>query len=275
MRQIAFYGKGGSGKSTIVSNLSAVCAGAGKKVLQVGCDPKHDSTRSLLAGARPETAVELFQRKRPETISADELVFKGSFGIDCIEVGGPDPGAGCAGLGIIKTLELVKSLKLLDRDYDYIFFDVLGDVVCGGFATPLRLKFAEEVYVVISGEMMSLYAANNICRGIVRYAKTGKVRLAGFIGNQRSSGAPTEILADFAARLGSELTFMMPWSSSLIEAERAGKTIVEFAPDSETAGLFRKLAEKVENNSSGCVPEPMTDEEFETFFRRTPEPDRN
>ncbi len=268
MRKIAFYGKGGAGKSTIVSNLSVVAAEAGKKVLQVGCDPKHDSTRSLLGGARPATAVELFQKKRPEKICADELVFKGVLGIDCIEVGGPEPGAGCAGLGIIKTMELMKSLGLMSRNYDFIFFDVLGDVVCGGFATPMRLKFADEVYVVISGEMMSLYAANNICRGILRYAKMGKVRLGGFIGNQRSPGAPTEILTAFADRIGAPLVFLMPWSSDLPEAERARKTAVEFAPDSETARRFRRLAEKIDNNTGQCIPEPMTDEEFESFFAR-------
>ncbi|HOO57585.1 MAG TPA: nitrogenase iron protein NifH [bacterium] len=273
MRQIAFYGKGGSGKSTIASNLSVVAAAAGKKVLQVGCDPKHDSTRSLLGGNRPATAVELLREKRPEKIRADELVFSGSFGIDCIEVGGPEPGAGCAGLGIIKTMELIKSLKLLDRNYDYIFFDVLGDVVCGGFAAPMRLKFADEVYVVISGEMMSLYAANNICRGILRYARTGKVRLGGFIGNQRSSGIQTEILARFADRLGSQTVFLMPWSKEMINAERAGKTVVEFSPDSDTADRFRQLAERIENNTGQCIPEPMSDEEFEDFFRNNVEPD--
>lgn len=266
MRQIAFYGKGGSGKSTIASNLSVVFAASGKKVMQVGCDPKHDSTRSLLMGRRPATAVELFQKNRPDSINADDLVFKGSLEIDCIEVGGPEPGAGCAGLGIIKTLELMKSLGLPGDDTDYVIFDVLGDVVCGGFATPLRLRFADEVYIILSAEMMSLYAANNICRGVIRYTKTGKVRLGGFIGNQRSAGSQTEILEKFAERLGSTLIFQMPWSAALAEAERAGKTAVEFAPESETAGLFRSLADKIENNSALCIPTPMTDEEFEIFF---------
>lgn len=266
MRQIAFYGKGGSGKSTVASNLSVVFAAAGKKVMQVGCDPKHDSTRSLLMGARPVTAVELFQKNRPDSIQVRDLVFKGALGIDCIEVGGPEPGAGCAGLGIIKTLELMKTLGLPARDTDYVFFDVLGDVVCGGFATPLRLRFADEVYIIISAEMMSLYAANNICRGIIRYAKSGKVRLGGFIGNQRSPGPQTEILGEFAHRLGSTLVFQMPWSAGLLEAERAGKTVVEFAPESQAAGQFRALADQIENNNAPCIPSPMTDEEFEVFF---------
>ena len=266
MRQIAVYGKGGAGKSTIVSNLSAALAGEGRKILQVGCDPKHDSTRALIHGARPVTAVELFVKKTPETIKAGDLVMKGYRGIDCIEVGGPEPGAGCAGLGIIKTLELVTKLDLLARPYDYVFFDVLGDVVCGGFATPMRLKFAREVYIVVSGEMMSLYAANNICRGIIRYARSGAVRLGGFIANLRHANATTGILHEFAERLGSRLVHVVPWSETILDSERLKKTVIEHAPDSDAADTFRKLAGGIAGNSGFCVPTPMSDEDFEEFF---------
>lgn len=266
MRLIAFYGKGGAGKSTVVSNLSACFSTSDKKVLHIGCDPKHDSTRSLIHSRAPITAVDLFMKKNANKITDDELVMKGFAGIDCIEVGGPEPGAGCAGLGIIKTMELIQTLKLLERPYDYVLFDVLGDVVCGGFATPMRMKFAEEVFVVLSSEMMSMYAANNICRGIVRYAKNGKIRLGGFIGNQRSPQADMSILYAFAERLGSNLAHLVPWDESISISEREKKTVLEHAPDTSIADSFRELASKIEKGTDLAIPTPMSDEEFENFF---------
>lgn len=266
MQQIAIYGKGGAGKSTVVCNLSAVLAEGGNRVLQIGCDPKHDSTRNILHGAHPATGVDLFMKQSPDSISADDLIRTGYRGIECIEVGGPEPGAGCAGLGIIKTLELIQKLDIYGRGYDYVFFDVLGDVVCGGFATPMRLKFAREVYIVVSGEMMSLYAANNICRGILRYARSGDVRLAGFIGNQRSPGSPHAILDRFAEKLGAPLIYRLPWDEAVLVSERRKMTVTEHEPDSAIAQSFQQLTEQIVKNQSRVTPKPMSDQEFETFF---------
>ncbi len=267
MHKIAFYGKGGTGKSTVVSNLSVCLAESGHRVLQIGCDPKHDSTRGLLNGKRPDTAVELMVKKTISQITIDDLVTEGYAGVDCIEVGGPEPGAGCAGLGIIKTFELIRNLKILDRPYDYVLFDVLGDVVCGGFATPMRMEFAQCVYVVLSSEMMSMYAANNICRGIMRFAKKGNVRLGGFIGNQRNHDFSTKTLSLFAHRLSTDIIQVIPCDTTISQSERIRKTVVEYSPDCVSSRAFRELAVRIEEGGPGTIPTPMDDIGFEDFFR--------
>ena len=176
MRQIAIYGKGGIGKSTTTQNTVAALAEAGKKVMVVGCDPKADSTRLLLNGLCQKTVLDTL-RDEGDDVDLDDILKPGYGGTMCVESGGPEPGVGCAGRGIITSINMLESLGAYTPDLDYVFYDVLGDVVCGGFAMPIREGKAEEIYIVASGELMALYAANNIAKGIQKYAVNGKVRL--------------------------------------------------------------------------------------------------
>ena len=263
-RRIAFYGKGGVGKTTIASNMCA-CLAEESRVLQIGCDPKHDSTRSLTGLAEPVTAVDMLRRKPEEDITAEDLITTGYRDVDCLEVGGPEPGVGCAGLGIIKTLEIVKSLSIIEGNYDYVIFDVLGDVVCGGFAAPMRLDFARDVYVVTSGEMMSLYAANNISRGVKRYADLGPVRLCGIIGNQRTPQRDMSPVQRFAESIGAPVVYTLPYYEDLGVCEKKHQTVCECMPDSALCHEFNELSRAIASNSQSCIPSPMTDGEFDKF----------
>lgn len=185
IRQIAIYGKGGIGKSTTTQNLTAGLLELEKKVLVVGCDPKADSTRLLLGGLHQKTVLDTIRDNKTE-IKLEDLEKTGFKGVRCVESGGPEPGVGCAGRGIITSISMLENLGAYTEDLDYVFYDVLGDVVCGGFAMPIREGKAQEIYIVASGEMMALYAANNICKGIARYAERGDVRLGGIICNSRN-----------------------------------------------------------------------------------------
>ncbi len=187
MRKIAIYGKGGIGKSTTTQNTVAALAEMGKKVMVVGCDPKADSTRLLLNGLAQRTVLDTL-REEGEDVDLDDIRRPGFGGTMCTESGGPEPGVGCAGRGIITSINLLEQLGAYspDQHLDYIFYDVLGDVVCGGFAMPIREGKAKEIYIVCSGEMMAMYAANNICKGIVKFAEAGGVRLGGLICNSRN-----------------------------------------------------------------------------------------
>ena len=176
MRQVAIYGKGGIGKSTTTQNLNAGLGEMGKNIMIVGCDPKADSTRLILGGLAQQSVLDTL-REEGEDIELDLVLKNGFKGIRCVESGGPEPGVGCAGRGIITSIGLLERLGAYTEDLDYVFYDVLGDVVCGGFAMPIREGKAQEIYIVASGEMMALYAANNICKGIKKYANTGGVRL--------------------------------------------------------------------------------------------------
>ena len=186
MFKIAFYGKGGIGKSTTASNVSAALSETGVKVCQIGCDPKNDSTRLVLGGICKRTVLDAVRSSDDGSVTLEEVVHYGYNHIKCIEAGGPEPGVGCAGRGIIVALERLNALHA-NEDDELILYDVLGDVVCGGFAVPIREGYAEVIYIVTSGEMMSLYAANNIAKGIKRFAQRGKVRLGGLIGNSRNT----------------------------------------------------------------------------------------
>lgn len=185
IRQIAIYGKGGIGKSTTTQNLTAGLVELGKKVMVVGCDPKADSTRLLLGGLAQKTVLDTI-REEGELATLDKIMKEGFGGTRCVESGGPEPGVGCAGRGIITSINMLENLGAYTDDLDFVFYDVLGDGVCGGFAMPIREGKAKEIYIVASGEMMALYAANNISKGVARYARSGGVRIGGIICNSRN-----------------------------------------------------------------------------------------
>jgi nitrogenase iron protein NifH len=266
MRQIAFYGKGGIGKSTVVSNVSSVLAEMGRRALQIGCDPKADSSRPFWNGASPRTVVQLLRDGNGRNPEASQIVRQSASGVAYVEVGGPEPGVGCAGRGILKMFEIVEDLSLLDQGYDAVIYDVLGDVVCGGFAAPLRAGYAKEVYVVVSGEFMALYAANNICRGIAGYAEHRDVRLGGLVLNRRDVPDEDAIVAAFARKLGSQVVGGVPRSPTVARAERRRRTVVEEFPSSEQADAYRQLARSILAGPALAIPTPLPDQELEDLY---------
>lgn len=262
MKKIAFYGKGGIGKSTTASNISAALSLLGKKVCQIGCDPKNDSTRLLLGHICKETVLDKVRTTDMDAIRGEDIVHTGFNGITCVEAGGPEPGVGCAGRGIIVALQLLDKLKAVPP-VDLTLYDVLGDVVCGGFAMPIREGYAEEIYIISSGELMSLYAANNIAKGIKRFASRGSVRLAGIIGNSRNTPGEKELLKEFARRLNTRLVAFVPRDKVVNLAENRRQTVLQYAPDSEQAAIYSRLAETIWNNTELSIPTPIEFEELE------------
>ena len=265
IRQIAIYGKGGIGKSTTTQNLTAGLVEHGKKVMVVGCDPKADSTRLLLGGLAQKTVLDTI-RDEGEDISLDRILKEGYGGTRCVESGGPEPGVGCAGRGIITSINMLESLGAYTDDLDYVFYDVLGDVVCGGFAMPIREGKAKEIYIVASGEMMALYAANNIAKGIQRYAKTGGVRLGGIICNSRNVDHELDLLRAFAKELGTQLIHFVPRNNIVQRAEINKKTVIEYMPESSQADEYRKLAKAIIDNQNFVIPTPMKSERLEEIL---------
>lgn len=265
LRQIAIYGKGGIGKSTTTQNLTAGLAEAGKNVLVVGCDPKADSTRLLLGGLAQRTVLDTL-REEGEDIEISDILKDGFKGTRCVESGGPEPGVGCAGRGIITSIGYLERLGAYTDDLDYVFYDVLGDVVCGGFAMPIREGKAKEIYIVASGEMMSLYAANNISKGIAKYATQGGVRLGGIICNSRNVDHELDLLKAFAKELGTQLIHFVPRDNIVQRAEIRKKTVIEFDPESAQANEYRQLAKAIENNKNFVIPTPMTQERLEEIL---------
>lgn len=264
-RSLAFYGKGGVGKSTVVSNLTAAYAAMGRKVLQIGCDPKRDSSRNLVKVFPPITLMDLLSEGKSDLVPED-ILMDGGENVDCIEVGGPKPGVGCAGRGLGRLFEELEEMEILERPYDYVFYDVLGDVVCGGFAVPMRSGYAEEVYVVTSGEFMSLYAANNIARGIRNYALEGDVRMGGLIANVKDLEFDRELIEKFAARIGTHVVDFIEWDKAVYEAERRRQTVVRYAPDHAASEAWRRLARAIEVAPRPHVPTPMDDKELDLFL---------
>lgn len=265
IRQIAIYGKGGIGKSTTTQNLTAGLVEHGKKVMVVGCDPKADSTRLLLGGLAQKTVLDTI-RDEGEDVALDRIMRTGFGGTRCVESGGPEPGVGCAGRGIITSINMLENLGAYTDDLDFVFYDVLGDVVCGGFAMPIREGKAKEIYIVASGEMMALYAANNIAKGISRYAKAGGVRLGGIICNSRNVDRELDLLRAFSKELGTQLLYFVPRDNIVQRAEINRKTVIEYKPDSNQAKEYRNLAEAVINNQMFTIPTPMTQERLEQIL---------
>ena len=265
LRQIAIYGKGGIGKSTTTQNLTAGLTELGKQVMVVGCDPKADSTRLLLGGLAQKTVLDTI-RDEGEDIDLDDIMKTGYGNTLCVESGGPEPGVGCAGRGIITSINMLEDLGAYDDDLDFVFYDVLGDVVCGGFAMPIREGKAKEIYIVASVEMMALYAANNISKGIQRYAKRGGVRLGGIICNSRNVDHEQELLEAFAKELGTKLLYFVPRDNIVQRAEIKRKTVIEYDPESNQAQEYRNLAQALLENKDFVIPNPMTQERLEEIL---------
>ncbi|HKI48623.1 MAG TPA: nitrogenase iron protein [Desulfobacteria bacterium] len=267
MRKIAIYGKGGIGKSTTTQNTVAGLSEMGNKVMVVGCDPKADSTRLLLGGLNQNTVLDTL-REEGEDVELDDVRKPGFGGILCTESGGPEPGVGCAGRGIITSINLLEQLGAYaeDENIDYVFYDVLGDVVCGGFAMPMREGKAKEIYIVVSGEMMAMYAANNICKGILKFAEAGGIRLAGLICNSRLVDNEVEMIEAFADKLGSRMIHFVPRNNMVQQAEINRKTVIEFSPEHSQADEYRMLAKKVSENEMFVIPKPLEMEELETLL---------
>lgn len=243
MRRIAIYGKGGIGKSTTSSNISAALASRGLRVMQIGCDPKADSTK-LLTGGRIPTVLEVM-RDDPDA-ELDGMVVEGEGGVLCVECGGPRPGVGCAGRGIIAAFERLEDLEVIDTYRpDVMIYDVLGDVVCGGFAMPIRNGYARDVFVVTSGEMMSLYAASNIAYAVNDFTHDGYARLGGLIQNSRGVEDEDGLVDRAAAEMGTHVMHRVPRDPTVQRCESAGRTVVSGEPDSAMAGCYRELADKL------------------------------
>jgi len=259
-KRIAIYGKGGIGKSTIVSNIAAAYC-EDHNVLVIGCDPKADTTRTLV-GKRIPTILDTVKEKKD--VSIEDIIYQGFGEVLCVESGGPEPGVGCAGRGVIIAMKLLEKLGTFSENADIIIYDVLGDVVCGGFAVPLREDFADEVYIVTSGEYMALYAANNISKGI----KKLKGNLGGIICNCRGIENEIQIVVEFTERIGSKIIGVIPRSGMVQKSEIDAKTVVEKFGESKQADLYRKLARAVYSNEDFVIPEPMNVEDFDEFFRK-------
>jgi len=261
-KKIAVYGKGGIGKSTTVANLAVSFANKGKKVMVIGCDPKADTTRTIY-GKRLPTILETIKKNKNPDIS--DIVFEGYGGILSTESGGPEPGVGCAGRGVIVAMKLLEKLGIFsENNFDVIIYDVLGDVVCGGFAVPLKEDYADEVYIVSSGEYMSLYAANNISKGI----KKLKSNLSGIICNCKGINNENDIVDSFAQKIGTKVIGIINRSELIQLSELEAKTVVEKYPESDESEKYSVLADSIWNNNFTSSLDPFDNDDFEDFFKK-------
>jgi nitrogenase iron protein NifH len=259
-KQIAIYGKGGIGKSTTTSNLSAALSDLGYNVMQIGCDPKNDSTTTLRKGRPIPTVMDTI---RSGSNDLDNLIHEGYNGIHCVEAGGPEPGVGCAGRGIIAAIELLDSNGIIDDyDPDIVIYDVLGDVVCGGFAIPIRQGIAEQVYTVTSSDYMAIYAVNNLFKGILKYSGSGGALLGGIIANSITKSSQKNMIDDFSEKTATSVVEYVPRSPTVTRCELDGVTTIEGAPDSKQADVYRNLARKVIENKNTHVPKPFEADEL-------------
>ena len=267
LRQIAFYGKGGIGKSTTTSNIAASLAEAGYRVIQIGCDPKSDST-STLRGANylPTVLDSVRDGGRVKLTDISAVGFKG---VLCIEAGGPVPGVGCAGRGINAAIELLRELHLFEEyKPDIVLYDVLGDVVCGGFAVPIREGLTDRVYVVSSSDFMAIYAANNLFRAINKYAPSGGAKLGGIVANSVLAPYAQALIDDFAQTTGTRTVAFVPRSTAVAQAELYGQTVIEASPDSPQADVYRKLARNIVDDRSAVIPRPLAVNDLRAWARK-------
>ncbi len=266
MRQIAFYGKGGIGKSTTSQNTLAAMAEQGQRIMIVGCDPKADSTRLMLHSKAQTSVLQLAaELGAVEDVELEDVLQEGYRGVKCVESGGPEPGVGCAGRGIITAINFLEEEGAYE-DLDFVSYDVLGDVVCGGFAMPIREGKAQEIYIVVSGEMMAMYAANNIARGVLKYAQSGGVRLGGLICNSRNTDREVELIEALADKLNTQMIHFVPRDNVVQHAELRRMTVNEYAPDCNQAKEYAALAEKIINNKKLTVPTPISMDELEDLL---------
>lgn len=275
MRQMAIYGKGGIGKSMVSSHITFALASKGLRVLHVGCDPKHDSTRLLLKGKMPQTVLGTLRKKDFDVkkLVMEEVVFDSPLNdtcsghIFCAESGGPEPGIGCGGKGVVEAIEALKYLNVMEvLKLDVVLYDVLGDVVCGGFSMPIREGHADEVYIVSSGELEVLFAASNICKAVSRFNSRSGVQLGGIIGNGRELKNEETILDQFSKKLGTHLVGFIPYSEKIKECSGKGLTLFQHAPDTAECEAFRQLAESIWNNKELSVPTSFTFEELHAWW---------
>lgn len=263
-RNIAIYGKGGIGKSTTTSNISAALAESGLKVIQIGCDPKSDSTNNLRGGKSIPTVLDAIRSGKK--VELEDVVYEGFGGVLCIEAGGPEPGVGCAGRGIIAAIELLRQKKVFETyTPDVVLYDVLGDVVCGGFSVPIREGVAEQVYTVTSADFMAVYAANNLFKGIKKYANSGGALFSGIIANSVGLPVHREIIDDFAAKTKTTIAEYVPRSITITKSELRGQTAVEFDPESEQADVYRRLANAIYTNEQKYVPAPLESDDLKAW----------
>lgn len=263
----AIYGKGGIGKSTIASNLSYAFAKRQKKVLQIGCDPKHDSTLLLQEeDAQITTVIDALCSKEQ---SDCDIVYSSRYGVDCVELGGPQPGIGCAGRGIISGLEYLDKMSNFNvSDYDCVIYDILGDVVCGGFFEPLKKKKVEELYIVTSGEFNSLFAANNLCKGYLNCRLHEKgIRLGGLIGNCRDSENEEKIISEFAKRLNLELVSLIPRDKRIEKCTIEGTPISEAYAGSDLEKIVSGICDYIEAEKQSKIPTPVELSELRNLVR--------
>lgn len=253
-KHLAIYGKGGIGKSSTASNIAAAMAEKGIKVMLIGCDPKSDSSITLLNGRRIPTIMDTMRKNG--SVREEDVVFEGFMGVRCAEVGGPEPGVGCAGRGIIVAVQALQGMCSFMKEADVIIFDVPGDIVCGGFAVPITKGMVREAYIITSGEYMPLYAANNICRGL----KTLHTPLSGIICNAREAEREREIVERFADSLSVPMLAYIPHEKLVQECERRGKSVIEGCPGSNMAHVYRALAERILTEKDKKVPEALEDE---------------
>lgn len=264
IKQIAIYGKGGIGKSTTTSNISAALSDMGYKVMQFGCDPKADSTNTLRDGTYIPTVLDLLREKG--TVNAHDAIFQGYNGIYCVEAGGPAPGVGCAGRGITTAVQLLKQQKVFEElDLDYVIYDVLGDVVCGGFAVPIREGIAEHVFTVTSADFMAIYAANNLFKGIQKYSNSGGALLGGVIANSVTSPYQKAIIDDFVSRTKTQVMEYVPRSITVTQSELSGRTTIEAAPKSAQATVYRNLAKRIDEHTQSTTPAPLDSKELKEW----------
>lgn len=271
LRQIAFYGKGGIGKSTVACNLSIALQEMGRHVMQVGCSPKVDSTSFLVGGEPLDCNIleELSKNGIREEVIL-KAVQEGYQGVLCVESGGPEPAEGCAGRGTATALDLLHQFKVMEkRGIDFVIYDVLGDVVCGGFAQPMRSGYASEVYLVTSGELMSLYSSNNICKAIVDIARLGlKIGVGGLIVNMRGVEKEMDVVREFSERIHVPALAILPRSPLVQEAEKRGGTIMQHFRSFEEARLFMDLASKILEEEKRFVPTPIELEDILAILRK-------
>jgi len=267
MKKIVIYWKWWIGKSTTATHLSVSLAKKGLKVLQIWCDPKHDSTKRILNWRKNiPTVIDLAKEREIYQFSKDLIIHTWRFGIDCIEAGWPIAWLGCAGRGISLMFEIFEEIWLLkESNYDIVIFDVLGDVVCWWFASPLKIGFAEQVYIVVSEEIMSLYAANNIAKAIVNYRWNG-IGLSWIILNLRNNESNTKVVEDFVSRLWTEIIWVMNRSEWILKAEKENKTLYEFDKEHKDLEKYDKLADFILGNQEKIIPQTFSDLEFDDFI---------